>query len=153
MRLFQAADVIMLTGLTKHQLREWTGRGRRGLIPPDVEPGGPGRHALYSWQTLLVLRLLRVLHEDFAAEVGAWVPAAHDLRDKLDHVSFPTLWRSSVVFESRLTARIVEDVAEAQAQMKGVILPFEPHLTVLSTKVALPRPDQLSLFPPMAVSR
>ena len=67
-RLFQSADALEVTGLTRSQLREWT--GRRNLISPDVGPDGPGRHALYTWQSLLVLRLLLVLHNDFAAQVG-----------------------------------------------------------------------------------
>lgn len=150
MRLFQAADALDVTGLTRNQLREWTGRGRRELISPDVDPNGPGRHALYAWQTLLVLRLLLVLHNDFATEVGAWAPAAKNLRMKLNRVSFPSLWHFSVFFPNRQTALLVGDVAEISGA--GVILPLEPHLTALATKLSLPRPDQLSLFPPMAVS-
>ena len=151
MRLFQAADALDVTGLTRSQLREWTGRGRRELISPDVDPDGPGRRSLYAWQTLLVLRLLLVLHNDFAAEVGAWAPAVKNLREKLDRVSFPSLWRLSVFFPNRQTALLVDDVAEIGSA--GVILPLESHLTVLATKLSLPRPNQLSLFPPMAVSR
>ena len=151
MRLFQTADVIALTGLTKSQLREWTGRGRRELLCPDVEPDGPGRHALFSWQTLLVLRVLLVLHRDFAAEVGAWAPAAQQLRAQLERVSFPSLWRMSAFFPSRETVILTEDVSGTERG--GFIVPLEPHLTVLATKLSMPRPDQLSLFPPMAVSR
>ena len=54
-RMFQAADVVLLTGLTVSQLREWSSPRRRNLIPADVTAAGPGRHALYSWQTILVL--------------------------------------------------------------------------------------------------
>ena len=150
MRLFQSADALEVTGLTRSQLREWTGRGRRELISADVGPDGPGRHALYAWQTLLVLRLLLVLHNEFAAEVGAWAPAAANLREKLESTSFPSLWHSSVFFPNRHTALLVEDVSKIGHT--GLILPLESHLTVLAAKLALPRADQLSLFPPMAVS-
>ena len=149
-RLFQSADVLEVTGLTRSQLREWTGRGRRELLSPDVGPGGPGRHALFSWQTLLVLRLLLVLHSEFAAEVGAWAPAAKDLRDKLNSTSFPSLWHLSVFFPNRHTALLVDDVSKIGHS--GLILPLEPHLTVISSKLSPPPPDQLSLFLPMAVS-
>ena len=151
MRLFQSADALEVTGLTRSQLREWTGRGRRELISPDVGPDGPGRHALYAWQTLLVLRLLLVLHNEFAAEVGAWAPAAKNLREKLDGASFPTLWHLSVFFPNRYTALLVDDVSKIGHT--GLILPLESHLTALASKLSLPRPDQLSLFLPMAVSR
>lgn len=151
MKLFQAADAIELTGLTRHQLREWTGAGRRALISPDVSPDGPGRHALYAWQTLLVLRLLRVLHADFAAEVGAWAPAAQELRDKLEHVILPSLWRTAVVFGNLRSVNLVEEPFQTVEQ--GILLPLAPHLVVFATKMSLPRPDQLPLFPPMAVTR
>lgn len=151
MRLFQSADALELTGLTRSQLREWTGRGRRELISPDIDADGPGRHALYAWQTLLVLRLLLVLHNEFAAEVGAWAPAAKNLREKLEGASFPTLWHLSVFFPNRRTALLVDDVSKIGHT--GLILPLESHLTVLSSKLLLPRPNQISLFLPLAVSR
>ena len=149
MRLVQSADALQVTGLTRSQLREWT--GRRELILPDVSPDGPGRHALYAWQTLLVLRLLLVLHNEFAAEVRAWVPAAKNLREKLDGTSFLSLWRLSVFFPNCHTALLVDDVSKVGNT--GLILPLESHLTVLASKLSLPRPDQLSLSLPMAVSR
>ena len=149
MRLFQSADALEATGLTRSQLREWTGRGRREIISPDVGPDGPGRHALYAWQTLLVLRLLLVLHTEYAAEVGAWAPAAKNLREKLDSTPFPSLWYLSVFFPSLHTALLVDDVSKIGHS--GLILPLESHLTVLASKLSLPRPDQLSLFLPMAM--
>ena len=151
MRLFQTADVIVLTGLTKSQLREWTGRGRRELLCPDVEPDGPGRHALFSWQTILTLRVLLVLHRDYAAEVAAWAPAAQQLRLQLERVSFPSLWGISAFFPNRETVVLTENAPNAEHG--GFLVPLESHLVVLATKLALPRPDQLSLFPLMAVSR
>ena len=148
-RLFQSADALEVTGLTRSQLREWT--GRRNLISPDVGPDGPGRHALYTWQSLLVLRLLLVLHNDFAAQVGAWGPAARHLRKKMDSTSFPSLWHLLVFFPNRLTAVLVDNIS--RVGHTGLILPLEPHLTVLASKLSLPRPEQLSLFLPVAVSR
>ena len=100
-KLSQAADVIELTGLTRSQLREWSNPGRRNLVPADVEPGGPGRHALYTWQTILVLRLLRELHVDFAVEVSAWAPGMVGFRQKLERISFLSLWGSLAHFQNR----------------------------------------------------
>jgi len=151
MRLFQSADVLVLTGLSKSQLREWTGRGRRELLHPDVEPDGPGRHALFSWQTVLVLRVLLVLHRDFAAEVGAWAPAAQQMRGRLEHLPFLNLWRLCALFPSTTEVILTENISEAGAG--GIVVPLEPHLEALATKLSLPRPDQLPLFPTMAVPR
>ena len=152
MRLFQAADTLALTGLTRSQLREWSGRGRRNLVSPDVEPEGPGRHALYAWQTVLVLRLLNTLHTEFSMEVGSWAPAMLNLRDKLDRVSFPSLRRSIVHFPNRERADLLLAMSEVPAE-GGIVLPLDPHLAVLATKLSIPPPDQLPLFPALAVVR
>lgn len=150
-RLFQAADAIDLSQLTRHQLREWTGSGRRALLRPDVEPAGPGRHALYAWQTLLVLRLLGTLQREFAVEVGAWAPAARALREELADVMLGSLWRSSVVFRSMHTAEIASEFPEVSEQ--AIWMPLANHLDVFAERMSLPRPNQLPLFAPMAVSR
>ena len=123
----------------------------REIISPDVDPNGPGRHALYAWQTLLVLRLLLVLHTEYAAEVGAWAPAAKNLREKLDSTSFPSLWNLSVFFPNLHTALLIDDVSKIDRS--GLVLPLESHLSFLASKLSLPPPDQLSLFLPMAMSR
>jgi hypothetical protein len=94
---------------------------------------------------------MRVLHEDFAAEVGAWAPAAQELRRQLDGLSFPSLWRASVLFSSRVSATLIEKASDIDEA--GVVIPLEPHLSVLATKLSLPLPDQLPLFLPMVVSR
>jgi hypothetical protein len=152
MRLFQAADVIDLTGLTRSQLREWSGRDRRNLLPADVGPEGPGRHALYAWQTVLVLRLLKTLHTDFAVEVGAWAPGMNRLRRKLERVSFPSLWGLLVHFPCREQPELATPALGAPVS-GGVLLPLDPHLLVIATKLSLPPPDQLPLFPAVAVTR
>jgi len=148
MRLFQAADAADIAQLTRHQLREWT--GRRGLLSPDVEPEGPGRHALYAWQTLLVLRLLGALKREFAVEVGAWALAAQTLRLELGDAMLGALWHSSVVFRSSYTAAIVREIYNSD--QAAIWMPLAPHLEVFAQRMALPRPDQLPLFTAMAVS-
>src|SRR3569833_100037 len=129
MQLFQTSDVLLVTGLTRHQLREWTGSERRALLAPDVPARGPGRHALFSWQTLLVLRLLRVLQSDFRVEVSAWSPAANSLRQSLEHRVPASLWRSVVFFPNNADAEIF-DIAARLAQ--GLVMPLHPHLVALS---------------------
>jgi len=43
--------------------------------------------------------------------------------------------------------------SSAESALGGVVVPLEPHLTLLAAKLSLPPPDQLPLFPPMVVSR
>ena len=78
-------------------------------------------------------------------------PGSPATTGSIERVSFPSLWRMSAFFPSRETVILTEDVSGTERG--GFIVPLEPHLTVLATKLSMPRPDQLSLFPPMAVSR
>ncbi len=150
--MFQASDATVLTGLTPHQLREWCGRSRRGILPADVLPGGPGRNALYSWQTLLTLRLLLSLQKGFGVELTKYAQAAVELRAQLQGISFPSLWPVSAVFQTHLTVDLSTNPAELLKQ-GGLALPLAPHLTVLATALSLPIDKQLSLLPPMAVQK
>lgn len=151
MKLFQAADVVDLKGLTGSQLREWSSRGRRNLVPVDVEPGGPGRHALYSWQTILVLRMLKELHTEFAVEIGAWAPGMVKFRQTLNHVSFSSLWGSMVHFRCMDDPKLV--VASASNTLAGLIVPLDPHLLPIANSLSVRPPDQLFLFPTLAVAQ
>ena len=151
MKLFQAADVIDLTGPTGSQLREWSSRRRRNLVPVDVEPEGPGRHALYSWQTILVLRILNGLRTEFAVEVRAWAPGLIKFRGTLSCISFSSLWESLVHFQSMDKPKFV-GVSESEA-LTGLLMPLDPHLLPISHRLSVPPPDQLLLFPALVVAR
>jgi hypothetical protein len=150
--VFQASDVSQMTGLSRSQLREWSGKDRRHIILPDIEPAGPGRHAIYGWQTVLVLRILKVIHDDWAAEVTAWAPAMQDLRSKLERAPFPALWGTLVHFPSR-TGAVLCRPGQSLPEDGGLLLPLDPHLTILATRLSQPRPDQLPLFAALVVSR
>jgi len=151
MRLFQAADVVALTGLTRSQLREWSGRDRRNLVPPDIVPEGPGRHALFAWQTVLVLRLLKTLNNDFAVEVAAWAPGLNELRRNLEGISFPSLWGLFVYFPDRERPELMKPNMTV-SNSGGLTLPLDPHLAAIATKLSIPPPEQLHLFPAIAVT-
>ena len=148
--MFQAADVVLLTGLTVSQLREWSSPRRRNLIPADVDAAGPGRHALYSWQTILVLRLLRELRDDFAVDLGAWAPGMVALRQELQGLSFPSLWGTLLTFKSKHSPTLLS--AQTTAFPTGIVIPLDPHLLPIATKLAFPLPAQLFLFPAVAVT-
>lgn len=149
MRLFQASDAGRLSGLTPHQLREWC--GRRTVMKPDVPAAGRGHLALFSWRTILVLRVLNELHLRFGIEIGAWSAAMAELRAKLEGRPFQSLWNTSAAFASRSEATIgAERLGTPNSHL---IIPFNPHLEILATEDALPPELQLPLFPVMVVKR
>lgn len=151
MELVQASDAAQLTGLTPHQLREWC--GRRGMVAPDVPPAGPGRHALYSWQSLLTLRLLKELHDRFAAEVGPWKIGMGKCQTILRGRAFPSLWGLYARFSSLQELDLVAPGVE-MLDGTSIWLALDPHLEVLAAGLALPGPpSQLPLFPAVMVRR
>jgi len=149
MQLLQASDAARLAGLTAHQLREWC--TRRAVLAPDVPGAGRGRHALFSWQTVLALRLLREVHERFGVEVGAWQGAITECRQLLTGRSFPSLWSIAVVFPDHNHARLIDvRIVPAEAVL---VLPLAPHLHALAQFFAFPAPPQMPLFPAVGVRR
>jgi MerR HTH family regulatory protein len=149
MQLMQSADVTLLTGLTPHQLREWC--GRRGIVVPDVPAAGRGRHALFSWQTVLTLRLLRELNERFGAEVGAWQGALREFRELVGGRSFPGLWSTLVAFPDCDHARLIESRSIGSEAL--LLLPLAPHLQAIAEDFTLPSEPQLPLFPVVGLRR
>jgi hypothetical protein len=106
---------------------------------------------LFSWQTVLALRLLRELHDRFGAEVGAWKGAIEEFRQLLKGRSFPGLWSTAVAFPDHDHARLIDDrTIPAEALL---VLPLAPHLQALSHFFAFPAEPQLPLFPAMGVRR
>lgn len=150
MRLFQASDALRLTGLSRPQLREWCGTGRRRLLAPDQEAAGPGRHALFSWRTIMALRVLRTLQTDYGVEIKTWAAAAGTLRARLDRTPYPSLWGRLVWFESPRTAELIGGMHEITRE-QGLVLPLDPHLAVLASSLSEQPPHQLTLFPARAV--
>ena len=139
----QAADASRLAGVTPHQLREWC--ARRQIIAADVPGAGRGRHALFSWQTVLTLRLLCELHERFGAEVGAWKGALGEFRELVNGRFFPGLWSTLVAFSDRDHARLIDDRSVLSDAL--LMLPLAPHLEVIAQAFTLPPEPQLQLFP------
>jgi hypothetical protein len=97
MRLLQAGEVQKLTGLSSDQLREWT--SRRGLIEADAKPSGPGTRALFSWQTVLLLRIAVVLKERFHIELQSQKSLFSALSVVLGKASFPALRETALVLQ------------------------------------------------------
>ena len=146
--MFQTADVAELTGLSRGKVREWS--IRRDLIPPDVKPHGPGRHALYSWETVVVLRVLKEVHDRFAGELKAWAEGMVALRTELQDVPFPSLWGLVVHFRRSNTPVLVSAID--RELLAGMILPLDPHLRALASRLSVHEPEQRTLFPAVALT-
>ena len=146
----QASDAVRLSGLTAHQLREWC--GRRAVVTPDVPPAGRGRHALFSWHTIIALRVLNELHNRFGVEVIAWREAIAQCQSILKAKSFPSLWGTSVAFPNRKEAHLLRNGARPSLGA-CVVIELDPHLDVFATEDGLPLEQQLSLFAAVTVKR
>jgi hypothetical protein len=155
MRLVPKRQTLELTGLSPAKLREWT--SRRALIPADVPPKKQGSSAQFSWQTILVLRLAVTLKDRFRLELQAHRALFAGLRHSLKGRSFIALWDQALVLRGP-GDWVFAEVGSAEAlQDDAVIVRLNPHLEVLATGFALPRPSetagQLDLFPAVPVGR
>jgi hypothetical protein len=148
MKLVQSSDAIRLSGLTSHQLREWC--GRRGVVVPDVPPAGRGRLALFSWQTLLALRVLNELHQRYGVEVSAWSFAITKLQSLLKGRSFPGLWGTSVIFPTNTEACLLTDL-DHYPKGSYLVVALDCHLSVLASPEDFNPETQLPLFPAVAI--
>ena len=145
--MIPAGRVQSLTGLTANQLREWS--HRRDLIPPDVDAGGPGRPALYSWQTVLLLRIAVVLRERFRIELQGHKNLLHALQELFSGVPFPTLRGCVLALRAMEHGELLTEgmVCVGGDDPDTLFLGLDPHLDVLETEFApQDQSRQLPLF-------
>ena len=128
MSLVQASDAARLSGLTPHQLREWC--GRRTVVTADVPPAGRGHLALFSWQTILALRVLNEVHQRYSVEVSGWRLAIAQLQAILKGRSFPSLWGAVAVFPNAQEALLKLD-GEVYAKDACLSVGLSRHLVLL----------------------
>lgn len=148
--MIQAKDVLRLTGLSADQLREWT--TRRRLIVPDVSPAGRGTLALYSWQTVLLLRLAVQLRETFKMELQGRRALFMDLSAHLAGISFPSLWGCRLALYGDDSWEILTHRQTPSPQKDALTVRLDPHLQVLSAAFDPQVPmQQLPLFPAVKV--
>ena len=150
MKLVQASEASRLSGLTPHQLREWC--GRRGVVTPDVPPAGRGRNALFSWQTILVLRVLNEIHKSFGGEVSAWRDSMNSCQELLKGHPFPSLWGAAFVFENTTNATFLHRL-DSLGSNSFLITPLDPHLRALVSDGSAPPEQQFPLFAALAAAR
>jgi hypothetical protein len=122
------------------------------VVVPDVPAAGRGRHALFSWQTILSLRVLNELQDRFGIEVVAWRQAIGRCQEIFRQSSFPGLWGTSIAFPSTNDAILARDLEKSELGAH-VILPLDPHLRALALDKAAPPELQLPLFAAIKVRR
>lgn len=145
--MIPAGRVQTLTGLTANQLREWS--HRRDLVRPDVEAGGPGRPALYSWQTVLLLRIAVVLRQRFKIELQAHKGLLHALHELLAGVPFPALRGGVLALRAMEYGELLpEGMARISlGDTDTLFLHLDPHLDLLEEEFAPEdQSGQLPLF-------
>ncbi|WP_414471948.1 hypothetical protein [Microvirga sp. M2] len=125
---------------------------RRGLIRPDVLPRGRGHNALFGWRTLLVLRLLALVHIRFGGTVAHWGPIMDALRASLEGSSFPALYGHAAVYDG--ARMVISPASPFDAKQALLTLPLDEHLAEISRAFG-PEEDevQLPLLPPLLVKR
>ena len=144
--MIQAKKVLKLTGLSAHQLREWT--CRRGLVKPDVPPSGSGTLALYSWQTVLVLRLAIEMRDAFRMELQTHRNLLDGLARRLAGTSFPSLLGCRLACYAGGDWALLRPGEKPDADRSVVLLRLDPHLEVLGAEFDAQEPlRQLPLFP------
>lgn len=132
--MIPAGQVQMLTGLSANQLREWT--HRRALVLPDIGAQGSGHPALYSWQTVLLLRVAVVLRQRFRIELEAHRPLLHALRGLFAGTSFPTLRGHVLSLRAMQTGELLlrKDVRLVAGDLDVLFIDLDPHLDVLEAQ-------------------
>ena len=130
--------VCQLTGLSTVKLREWT--SRRALIPADVPAPKRGAAALYSWQTVLVLRLAIVLRNVFHVELKAQKAMFDRLRVGLRDQPFNALSGKWLVIGGDGGWRIGNMASVGLKSGDSLNLELDPHLSAIADAFELPRP-------------
>lgn len=144
--MIQAKKVQQLTGLSATQLREWT--HRRSLVKPDVRPSGPGTLALYSWQTVLVLRLAVEMRDAFRMELQTHRGTLDGLARELAGVAFPALSGCRLACYAGGEWALLRQGEQPNPERSVVLLRLDPHLDILAAEFGIPEfPRQLPLLP------
>jgi hypothetical protein len=150
-RLIKSRDVLRLTGLSADQLREWT--VRRALIQPDVPAAKQGQQALFSWQTVLLLRLAVILRSRFHVELAVHRDLFVSARELVQHRSFPALWGSTLAIYDLARCELLS-ARDVAGEEDVILLRLNTHLEALSQGFGVTEPiAQLPLFPAVGLRR
>lgn len=150
MQLIKSRDVLALVDLTADQLREWT--NRRAFIPADIKPKGSGSPARYSWRTVLLLRVVIVLKDEFRVELQANRNLFAAIREELAGFSFPALWGMALALHGMRWCEVIDPRAPVAMDGNVLVVHLDSHLEVLSVGFRISEPmPQLPLFPALGI--
>lgn len=117
-----------------------------------MPPAGRGHLALFSWQTILALRVLNEIHQRYGVEVVAWRGAIAELQALLKGRPFPSLWGAVAIFPTANEASLKME-GDRIAKSSFLSVSLNEHLEVLAHPQDLKVEAQLPLFPAVAVRR
>jgi hypothetical protein len=102
---------------------------------------------LYSWQTVLLLRLAMQLRETFKMELQGRRRFFSELSERLVGTSFPALWGCRLVLYDDGSCDILSARQIPTFSRDALIIRLDPHLQVLSAAFDPQEPiQQLPLF-------
>jgi hypothetical protein len=100
---------------------------------------------MYSWQTILALRILGELRSRFFVEVGSWRKAMIACQDILRRKPFPALQGGIMHFKTNSEASLFA-AGQISPETQGILVPLSPHLQAISTGFEKPDLAQLPLL-------
>lgn len=106
--------------------------------------------ALFSWQTILALRVLNEVHVRYAVEVSGWREGVAQLQALLRKRAFPSLWSHLAVFPNAREATLAT-ASDPICTRPCLTVELDRHLEILATPADMRVEAQLHLFPAMAV--
>ena len=107
---------------------------------------------MFSWQTILCLRILNELQARFGVEVIAWRNAIARCQELFRECAFPTLWGASVSFPSTNEAILLWG-SEKTTINAYVLISLDPHLRALAVDDSAQPDLQLPLFAAISVRK
>ena len=130
MEYLSTAAALRLTGLNKAVLREWT--VRRGLIPPDRPAAAQGSPAGFKWQTILVLRLARVLRDEFRVELQSHAVSMASYRASIANASPAALRNLELIIAPGRPWEHTEPDRVTSRESDRLTLRLGPHIDALA---------------------
>ena len=143
MKHLRIGEVARVTGLTRHQVREWT--ERRKLVKPAVWASGTGTRNLFTWREVLALRVAATLRSKFGVDLEVVRPFFLWLQRHLEGVSFLSLWDRTIFINNGSDFAIGEEISPNIKDAMFVI-PLNGYLeAIVNDMLEEASPKQLSL--------
>jgi hypothetical protein len=107
---------------------------------------------MYSWQTVLVLRLAVILKEVLHVDLQAHRTTLSNLSLRLKRSSFPSLRGKALALNSDGSVEFLSYVKVTGYKKDRIVLQLDPHLDIIATSFGdAELTHQLPLFPAVSV--